>query len=72
MRSATEAVRTALGSAVPLRAHFHNTRGLGIANALAARELGVETLDASIEVSEDALRPGSNGKYSDGRAALRA
>ena len=38
VRSAFEAVRTALGSAVPLRAHFHNTRGLGIANALAARE----------------------------------
>lgn len=31
-----------------LRAHFHNTRNTGIANALAAIEAGVETLDASV------------------------
>jgi hydroxymethylglutaryl-CoA lyase len=34
-------------SAVPLRFHFHNTRNTGIANALAAIDLGVTTLDAS-------------------------
>jgi hydroxymethylglutaryl-CoA lyase len=33
---------------MPLRAHFHNTRNTGIANAFAALQVGVETLDASI------------------------
>jgi hydroxymethylglutaryl-CoA lyase len=32
---------------VPLRMHFHNTRNTGYANALAALESGVPTLDAS-------------------------
>ena len=32
---------------VPLRAHFHNTRNTGYANALAAVESGVAALDAS-------------------------
>ena len=32
---------------VPLRAHFHDTRNTGIANALAAAEEGVTVLDAS-------------------------
>ncbi len=34
-------------SDVPLRAHFHNTRNTGYANALAAVEEGVAALDAS-------------------------
>ena len=33
---------------VPWRAHFHNTRGTGIANAYAAYLAGVRTFDASI------------------------
>jgi len=33
---------------IPLRAHFHNTRGTGIANAWAAYQAGVRVLDASI------------------------
>lgn len=33
---------------MPLRAHFHDTRNTGIANAAAALEVGVTTLDASI------------------------
>ncbi len=33
---------------MPLRAHFHNTRNTGIANAYAAVAAGVHTLDASI------------------------
>ncbi len=41
------ALRSQLGS-IPLRAHFHNTRNTGIANAFAALQVGVETLDASI------------------------
>lgn len=32
----------------PLRAHFHNTRNTGLANAVAAVAAGVKTLDASI------------------------
>ncbi len=33
---------------VPLRLHFHNTRGMGLANVLAALEVGVDRLDASV------------------------
>lgn len=33
---------------IPLRAHFHNTRNTGIANAYAAIEAGVTVLDSSI------------------------
>lgn len=36
------------GERVRLRAHFHNTRNTGYANALAAVESGVEVLDASL------------------------
>ena len=37
-----------LGSKIPMRCHFHNTRGTGIANAWAAYEAGVRTFDASL------------------------
>ena len=33
---------------VPLNLHFHNTRGTGLANVLAALELGVTDFDASV------------------------
>ena len=42
------AIRAEVGAEMPLRAHFHNTRGTGIANAFAALQAGVEVLDASI------------------------
>jgi hydroxymethylglutaryl-CoA lyase len=42
-----DAVRPVLGDA-SLRAHFHNTRNTGIANAYAAVEAGVSALDASL------------------------
>lgn len=42
------ALRQALGPDIPLRAHFHDTRNTGIANAYAAIGAGVATLDASI------------------------
>jgi hydroxymethylglutaryl-CoA lyase len=32
----------------PLNLHFHNTRGVGLANVLAALELGVDDFDASV------------------------
>jgi hydroxymethylglutaryl-CoA lyase len=33
---------------IPLRCHFHNTRNTGLANAFAAVQAGVLTLDASL------------------------
>lgn len=41
------AVRAVLAAKTRLRAHFHNTRNTGLANAYAALEAGVSTLDAS-------------------------
>ncbi len=41
-------LREVLGEDMPLRAHFHDTRNTGIANAYAALLAGVDTLDASI------------------------
>jgi hydroxymethylglutaryl-CoA lyase len=37
-----------LGGTIPMRAHFHNTRGTGIANAWEAYKAGVRTFDASL------------------------
>lgn len=37
-----------LGAAIPMRAHFHNTRGTGIANAWEAYKAGVRVFDASL------------------------
>ncbi len=45
VRRLVEAVRAR--SEVALRAHFHNTRNTGYANALAAADVGVAALDAS-------------------------
>lgn len=42
------ALREALGDNVPLRFHLHNTRNTGLANAQAAVDAGVTTIDASI------------------------
>ena len=42
-----DAVRAVIGDAA-LRAHFHNTRNTGLANAYAAIESGVDALDASL------------------------
>jgi hydroxymethylglutaryl-CoA lyase len=40
-------VREAVPAHIRLRAHFHNTRNTGLANAFAAVEAGVQALDAS-------------------------
>lgn len=42
-----EGVRAAVGD-LPIRMHFHNTRGTGLANVWAAIEAGASTIDASI------------------------
>lgn len=47
VREIFEALKTALPD-MPLRAHFHNTRNTGIANAWAAYEAGVHILDSSV------------------------
>lgn len=46
IREVVGAVRAALPD-LPLRLHLHDTRGLGIANALCAMELGVTSFDTS-------------------------
>jgi hydroxymethylglutaryl-CoA lyase len=43
-----DAVRDAVGDAIGLRCHFHNTRNTGLANAVAAVESGVRVLDSSL------------------------
>jgi hydroxymethylglutaryl-CoA lyase len=47
VRARATAVRAVTGD-VRLRAHFHNTRNTGYANALAAYESGITVLDASL------------------------
>ena len=42
------ALRAALGDAVPLRFHLHNTRNTGLANAQAAVDAGAASIDSSI------------------------
>ncbi len=41
------AAKAQLGEAVELTAHFHNTRGQGLANVLAALEVGVASFESS-------------------------
>jgi hydroxymethylglutaryl-CoA lyase len=48
VRERLTAARDALDDGVRLRAHFHNTRNTGLANAYAAVEVGVDALDASL------------------------
>ncbi|HWB67598.1 MAG TPA: hydroxymethylglutaryl-CoA lyase [Mycobacteriales bacterium] len=48
VRARLRAVRQTIGPKVALRAHFHNTRNTGYANALAALEEGASALDASL------------------------
>ena len=47
---------------VPLRLHFHNTRGVGLANVLAALEVGVNRFDASVGgLGGSPYAPGATG-----------
>jgi len=41
-------MRDLLGDKIPMRCHFHDTRGTGIANAWAAYQSGVRIFDASL------------------------
>ena len=47
LRRVIEALQNELPE-IPLSLHLHDTRGLGLANALAAMEAGIDALDASI------------------------
>jgi len=48
-----------------LTAHFHNTRGQGLANVLAALEQGVESFESSFgELGGSPLTPGATGNIS--------
>ena len=47
VRSYFEEARAALGDEVELTAHFHNTRGQGLANVLAALEAGCRSFESS-------------------------
>ena len=47
VRAFFPAAREALGEEVELTAHFHNTRGQGLANVYAALEAGVESFESS-------------------------
>ena len=50
---------------VELTAHFHNTRGQGLANALAALEEGIESFESSFgELGGCPVPPGSTGNIS--------
>jgi hydroxymethylglutaryl-CoA lyase len=47
VRELFELARQRLGTEVELTAHFHNTRGQGLANVLAALEAGVQSFESS-------------------------
>jgi hydroxymethylglutaryl-CoA lyase len=47
VRTVFKAVMDAVGS-IPVAAHFHDTRGIGLANVTAALECGVRRFDASL------------------------
>jgi hydroxymethylglutaryl-CoA lyase len=54
--------RQELGEAVELTAHFHNTRGQGLANVLAALQAGCTSFESSIgELGGCPVPPGSTG-----------
>ncbi len=56
------AARAALGDEVELTAHFHNTRGQGLANVYAAYEAGVRSFESSFgELGGCPVPPGATG-----------
>jgi hydroxymethylglutaryl-CoA lyase len=62
VRSFFELARDELGAAVELTAHFHNTRGQGLANVLAALETGIDSFESSFgELGGCPVPPGATG-----------
>ena len=57
-----EAARAVLGDGVELTAHFHNTRGQGLANVLAALQAGCASFESSVsELGGCPVPPGATG-----------
>jgi hydroxymethylglutaryl-CoA lyase len=62
IKSVFKAVRAEIGEEKLGGAHLHNTRGLGLANALAALEVGITTLDSSLAgLGGCPFAPGASG-----------
>src|SRR5204862_4626211 len=62
VRGFFEHAREALGADVELTAHFHNTRGQGLANVFAALEAGCESFESSFgELGGCPVPPGATG-----------
>jgi hydroxymethylglutaryl-CoA lyase len=62
VRAHFEDARAALGAGVELTAHFHNTRGQGLANVLAALQAGCASFESSFgELGGCPVPPGSTG-----------
>jgi hydroxymethylglutaryl-CoA lyase len=58
----TKRVQAAVGTDKMQTLHLHNTRGLGLANALAGLEVGITTLDASLGgIGGCPFAPGASG-----------
>ena len=61
VRAVFKAVIAAVGS-VPVAAHFHDTRGIGLANVTAALDCGVRRFDASLAgIGGCPFAPGATG-----------
>jgi hydroxymethylglutaryl-CoA lyase len=62
VRSFFEDARAAFGEDIELTAHFHNTRGQGLANVLAAMESGCDSFESSFgELGGCPVPPGATG-----------
>ncbi len=62
VRAFFPAARDALGDELELTAHFHNTRGQGLANVLAALDVGVSSFESSFgELGGCPVPPGATG-----------
>ncbi|MEE3623513.1 hydroxymethylglutaryl-CoA lyase [Nitrospirillum sp. BR 11752] len=62
VRRLIRGVRGVVGDAACTGVHLHNTRGLGLANALAALEEGITTLDSSLGgIGGCPFAPGASG-----------
>jgi hydroxymethylglutaryl-CoA lyase len=62
VREFFDAAKAQLGRELELTAHFHNTRGQGLANVLAALESGVDSFESSFgELGGCPVPPGATG-----------
>ncbi|MCW6528821.1 hydroxymethylglutaryl-CoA lyase [Sphingomonas sp. MMSM20] len=62
VKDMVRAVRGAVGDAALTGIHLHNTRGLGLANVLAALDMGLTTVDASLGgIGGCPFAPGASG-----------